>query len=289
MSILRDLKVKYLFVSQYFERLYYSKFNIEHVPLLYYNIRNWGDQLNPILVEKISQKKIRSIDIDTLKGSSIINENKYMVIGSILHHADSNTIVWGAGLITDKLLPKVMPKNILAVRGPLTGKVLNNAGYKCPTVYGDPALLLPIFFPQRMVMKKKLGIILHNDDLNFKLPQWVYDDDEVDIIFLRGDEFTILEKITSCENIASSSLHGLIVADAYSIPSRRLILNGKLYGGDFKFDDYYSSLSLKSEEPLVIDTTTSKIEIIKACNKKEVTVDLELLLSVCPFLPEQGN
>lgn len=286
MGVLRDLKVKYLSVSQYFERLYYSKFNIKHVPLLYYNIRNWGDQLNPILVKKIAQKKVRGIDIDTQKRSSIVNEDKYMVIGSILHHADSNTIVWGAGLITDKLLPKVMPKKILAVRGPLTEKVLNYAGYKCPAVYGDPALLFPIFFPQKMVKKKKLGIVLHNDDAKFKLPRWIYDDDEVDIIFLRGDEFTILEKITSCENIASSSLHGLIVADAYSIPSRRLILNGKLYGGNFKFDDYYSSLSLKSEKPLVIDIATSKSEFIQACNKKEITVDLELLLSVCPFLPE---
>lgn len=52
--------------------------------------------------------------------------------------------------------------------------------------------------------------------------------------------------------IASSSLHGLIIADSLEIPCVRVMLSEKL--GDFKFNDYYSSIEIQHEKIFVAET-----------------------------------
>ena len=53
----------------------------------------------------------------------------------------------------------------------------------------------------------------------------------------------VIDQICSCERILSSSLHGLIVSDAYQIPSCWIELTGKISGGYFKYYDYASSVN----------------------------------------------
>ena len=69
-----------------------------------------------------------------------------------------------------------------------------------------------------------------------------------------GEEvYNIINQIKECEIIISSSLHGLILADAYEKPSLRFNYSNKLVGGDFKFEDYYSGVGLDSHETIQID------------------------------------
>ncbi len=76
---------------------------------------NFGDQLNRFIIEKLSGKKINLI-------SEFSDKPHYMCIGSILHFANENSIIWGSGLISNnkKYLPKTKPKKIHSIRGPLT-------------------------------------------------------------------------------------------------------------------------------------------------------------------------
>ena len=60
-----------------------------------------------------------------------------------------------------------------------------------------------------------------------------------------------VDELVSCEMIFSSSLHGLIIADAYNIPNRRVIFGNKLIGGDFKFNDYEESKKAIDLEELI--------------------------------------
>jgi hypothetical protein len=52
------------------------------------------------------------------------------------------------------------------------------------------------------------------------------------------DPLESLRMIAGCEFIASSSLHGLIAADALGIPNWRLSFSAGITGGDYKFRDY---------------------------------------------------
>ena len=63
----------------------------------------------------------------------------------------------------------------------------------------------------------------------------------------------MIADLTSCELIFSSSLHGLIVADSFGIPNIHMELSDKLVGGNFKFEDYYSSVD-KEHKTAVLNT-----------------------------------
>ena len=88
------------------------------------------------------------------------HDTEYCFIGSILSWlATSKSIVWGSGIIRDKDSIYCQPKEVLAVRGPLTRERLLNEGIDCPEVYGDPALLLPLHYYPSIDHKYKYGIM----------------------------------------------------------------------------------------------------------------------------------
>ncbi len=57
---------------------------------------------------------------------------------------------------------------------------------------------------------------------------------------------TVFRQIGQCKRIVTSSLHGLIVADAFGGIPRRLELSPALAkeGGDFKYRDYHASIHM---------------------------------------------
>lgn len=240
-------------------------------------VPNWGDHINPYLIEKMSGK--------TVLQSTFGGTEHLLAIGSILRNANRNSIVWGSGFISKKSKFRSAPKLITAVRGPLTGQRLEELGAYDPKVYGDPALLMPRFYMPKVIKKHRVGLVAHyaekNDDsvrhlsgLGVKL---------VDIQ-LPVEEF--LDKLCECETIISSSLHGLIAADAYGVPNRWLMLSNKLVGGEFKFQDYYRAIGAFDQTP----TTLSEVMAIdslatleESASKKEINLDLDKLVSVFPI------
>lgn len=155
---------------------------------------------------------------------------KLVAVGSILTNVKKNDIVWGAGLIRNK--PKIAPFGVkfLAVRGPLTRKLIQGA--KIPEVYGDPALLLPLFYKPKSEKKYKTGVIPHYIDKKVAIIG------ENHFIDIQSDWKNVVEEINSCEKIISSSLHGIVIAEAYRIPACWVKFSDNVIGGDFKFHDY---------------------------------------------------
>ena len=95
----------------------------------------------------------------------------------------------------------------------------------------------------------------------------------------------MVDKICECELILSSSLHGIIVSDAYGIPNAWVEFSDKVIGNGFKFRDYFSSVSKTVSEPIRI---TSPIDINNLDRYKETWEspirDLSKLIEACPFL-----
>jgi len=95
---------------------------------------------------------------------------------------------------------------------------------------------------------------------------------------------SVIDRITECECIASSSLHGLIVADAYKIPNVWIRFGDDTFEGEFKYLDYFSGVGRKTKEPLRITNSTTIEEVLELCvHYTPIDYDTTLLIQSCPF------
>ena len=241
----------------------------------------WGHALNPLLIKKISGKEIISTyDVINFKRKPV-----YSVIGSILgSHVDKNLVVWGSGFISSSSQFKVKPLKICAVRGPLTRDSIIKQGINCPEIYGDPALLYPLFYKPSVDKKYELGIIPHYVDQNHPLLSVFKNNPEVLIIDITAEINEVVDNICMCKLIASSSLHGIIAADAYNIPSAWIEISGKVIGDGFKFFDYFQSVGRINENPLVITENITLQDIYNRFRIYKINIDLIKLIDACPFI-----
>jgi len=244
----------------------------------WYNLdNNWGDKINPILINKISGNKV----VYTKKMGS----KKFIVVGSIMHYADDNSIVWGAGFISNKHKTRGKPK-ICAVRGPLTRKILLNDNISCPEIYGDPVLLYKNYYNPKIEIKHEIGIIPHYVDKNVPWVQKIIEEksNDIKIIDIQGEVNQFIKDIKSCKTILSSSLHGIIAPDAYGIKSYWIKLSDKVVGGNFKFNDYKWSVNRKLD-PILINKNDKLQDILKNVDEYELNFDENKLYEACPFKP----
>lgn len=248
---------------------------------------NYGDDLNFFLISKLSGKKV----LTTANFLHKKNINNFMCIGSLVEYA-SSSIVWGSGALygdVNKFQPK--PLKVCAVRGPLTRKYLLSLGVECPEIYGDPALLLPyVYNPSQLNGNKKwrVGIIPHIADKNNSLIKEYVKLNSDNSVIIRLDKYKswtdVIDKINNCSILLSSSLHGLIISDAYGIPNVWIKLSEKVEGNGFKFQDYFKSVKRNEGTPIEINETSDfTMAITKALDYKQIEFDCKPLLNSCPF------
>jgi len=253
------------------------KSNESYVFLKYYSDKiNWGDAINKDIIEYVTGAKV----IECGMG----HRNHVLGIGSVLVAANSNSTVWGSGFISSSQRVNNAPRKICSVRGPLTRDILLKSGFKCPTIYGDPAILMRnIYSPKQIIKTHKIGLIPH---MEHKSNQWVKticQDPRVKLINIEQSGIhSFVDEIHSCDFIASSSLHGLIAADAYGIPNVRLDIMGM---NDFKFRDYYLGVGVEHFETLLVEQNCRiNVErIIDCCSVKDIKFDEAALLDAFPL------
>ncbi len=249
------------------------------IPLAYCDIPNWGDALNPVLVQLLSGCKTQHLEA--------FFHNRYLAIGSILQGANSRAQVWGSGFIDERSMVIEPPLVIHAVRGPLSRSALLSAGIKCPEVYGDPAILLPRFLNPPVIQRYEIGIIPHYSDKGHPWVEQHRHDSQVLIIDIESSIGNFVKAVKSCKMILSSSLHGLICADSYAVPNVWIKLSDMLIGGDFKFRDYQLSIGAGEPHPFNVRMDSSLKEVSSYAELHELKIDLRKLLLACPFLHPQ--
>lgn len=266
--------------------IYYFSFYIENIFIKNNSykiswdkkLNNFGDILTPYIIQNIS-----NINFKHIGKSHYFPFEHYLIIGSILDRATKHSIIWGSGLISEDSKPIESPKKIYAVRGPKTREKLLNLGIDCPEIYGDPALLLPKIYNPKIEKKYELGVIPHYVDKNNRTLE-MFNNPNIKIIDIQViDPRTFIDELLSCKKIASSSLHGLITADAYQIPSIWIEFSDKVVGNGFKFYDYFLSVGRENENPLIINQDTNIETIMSHFKKYEISIDLDKLINACPF------
>lgn len=248
--------------------------------------QNWGDDLNYYLIKKITGRPV--IFYENFLLAKLFNLKNYMCIGTVLdayYYCNKNTVVWGAGTVGVKWVFE-KPCKICSVRGLLTRQFLVDNGIECPPILGDPALILPLVYRPQIKKKYKVGLIPHISDLTSPLIQDIASEDDVLLIdLLHYKKWTdVIDQILSCDSIVSSSLHGLIVSDAYGIPNCWVSFGGYIGGGDFKFLDYFSSVQRKESHSLVISHKEEFKKVFEQVKKWEKPlIDTNEILEACPF------
>ncbi len=207
------------------------------------NKQNFGDYLSPLIVEAISGKKVEFAEpevADMIAIGSILSRErkaKGWLIKRNLH-------IWGSG--TDKSERAFSGRHYYhAVRGMKTRSQIKDL--KQQPALGDPGLLADVLWEGRARPAKKfrLGVIPHFVDQTDPRVEQILAMEHTKFIDVFAPVDNVVNQILQCEFILSSSMHGLIIADSFGIPNRRMQLSsGKI--SDLKFDDYYSAFGIDS-------------------------------------------
>lgn len=218
-----------------------------------YEPKNFGDWLTPYLFFQITGKT------PVFQKPSRFNSTIFGA-GSIFRHIKypNSAIVWGSGLISKDDAFKA-PKQILAVRGPLTKKILEERSTKCPESFGDPGLMLArVFQPKGITKKYALGVIPHFRELDTFKEQHsdILETDEVHLIDPTQPIEEVVKQIMACERIVSSSLHGIIISHAYGVRCGWVRFspawNKKIDGDDIKFHDHFSAIGIENDKKALL-------------------------------------
>ena len=203
---------------------------------------NLGDTLGRVIVSFLLEKKRISVDqwIPQKKHLFTVGSN---IFGSSIKGNYQDATIWGSGLLKEPLRREAIAQrfsrrklDIRAVRGPLSRDVLLRFGHKCPEVYGDPAILMPLIYQPIVEKRYKYTII----------PQFVHEcrfrkaHPNERMISMNTDNYqVVIDAIVASEMVYTSSLHGIILAESYGVPA--VFFRDLAKRIDFKYLDYYYS------------------------------------------------
>ena len=219
------------------------------IRLYYYRHRsgqsNFGDALSPLIIERVigrptvwaHQAACDVAAIGSILGSIVQRRWKRW-----LHMRFDPVHVWGSGFIRPY---RDGPNPLLkchAVRGHISRLAL---GLPEDTALGDPGLLAGRLIVPPADKRHGWAIVPHLSDLRLPVVKALHERNPHSVIAdLSDDPLDILRTIAASEFVVSTSLHGLVIADALGIPSIWATFSGKVSGDRYKFEDYYSALGI---------------------------------------------
>jgi pyruvyltransferase len=195
-------------------------------------VENWGDRLGPLILRHFAG----------IKGGirwTPFGEAEVVTVGSILQLMPPHWpgIIAGCGKIRADSPFKPGPlTRIMALRGPLTAR-----GIPGNYALGDPGLLADELLPELPQREFALGLLPHWSDTQLeRRPEFLKY--KPLIIRPEWDPMIVIRDIGRCRKLVTSSLHGVIVADAFGIPRRIEEMGLTRLDTTFKFRDYCASV-----------------------------------------------
>jgi hypothetical protein len=222
------------------------------------SVPNFGDALAPLLLKRFAGIKV---EWGTISHSSVASIGSILehipplwdgyIVGSGKLHEDSRLQLMQMGVITPK---------ILGLRGPLSAK-----GIPGDYALGDPGILADELVGAQE-KQWDLGILPHFSDKELvprfmKLMPAGVTIKEIDP---QQEPLAVIRQIGACRRMVTSSLHGMIVSDAFGIPRRVEVAKTlERDGGDFKFRDYSASIQCRWEPGKMIEASRFRVEDLK--------------------------
>ncbi|BBF22556.1 polysaccharide pyruvyl transferase family protein [Sutterella megalosphaeroides] len=265
--------------------------------LFYWNCSpNFGDVLSPYIL-----RRLLGHDLHWVAPS---DQNKFLGVGSILTDQtfySGGNIIWGSGTITPKALSPIayrfplrrlgrslhtriklifQPNIILAVRGLRTRMLLERAGSACPEIFGDPGVLMPRFYKPKVTAERApVGIILHHSQSKYAKSAGLKGFRFITIERESEEEIeAFIDEVCSCDKIFTTSLHGLIIAQAYGVPAQWIELRGSPIHDEasHKFLDYFEGVGVPPQSPVNIDAQGEGFSVLLNFDAPRITVSAEV-------------
>jgi hypothetical protein len=201
---------------------------------------NFGDEITKEIIEKVFKRRVEWAQFEHCQlvgtGSIIeeVAENK----------GDNKPYLWGSGFIQPGSLTISSDDfKILGVRGKESLKRVQSP--RSTTFIGDPGLLASRLLSKKPKKQYRVGIVPHYVDYDSVTGSQLAVKAGIHILNPLWPCTKMAEEMAKCDTLLSSSLHGLIFADSLSIPNLHVkFSDGKIKGGLYKFNDYYSVYSL---------------------------------------------
>lgn len=242
-------------------------------------VRNIGDLINPVAVQyatgRPTQWKTRAAGEHLLP------------IGSILHWAKPLSHVWGSGLLSPgNGIGELEGEHVWALRGKLTYSCLKPelAGLR-DVPLGDPGYLvarrLAALLPPR-APAYRLGVVPHYADRDHPAVAALRAQDGVAVLDVRDPAPAFFAQMAACATIASSSLHGLVFAEALGIPNVWLDFRPENPDVQFKYHDWFSVAERPQSAPLRAEQTLAAADLAAASTLHDVRIDEAALRTAVP-------
>jgi hypothetical protein len=218
-------------------RTYYWSASQERPERRGFRFGNVGDQLQELVVCSLFQA---APECDTARGSRLL------AVGSIAHRVLPGDIIWGSGFKEEptRLTPTERATvDVRAVRGPLTLDYLRRQGIDVRGVqhFFDPALLLTSMLAERISAlrtgdRRRTPVLFIPHYKDYKAFISTYASRGHEVATVNASVLDFCASILNADLVVSSSLHGIIFAEALGIPALMHEPSGEPLQ---KYHDYY--------------------------------------------------
>lgn len=228
-------------------------------------VSNFGDELAPLILGQFA-----GINVSWSEPANA----QIITVGSVidvLPQTGWTGVVAGAGKLLATTTTDLTQATVVGLRGPLTLEGLKlKREHRHNLVLGDPALLVPDFVTVQRDATV-LGCVPHISDTELyprEVARANRDHYTPPVLIDPSDNpLDVVAAIGGCQKIISSSLHGIVVADAFGIPRRAEsfseMTTNPHQGADFKFRDYSESIGLSVEWGTLQQANHNRIEAMQ--------------------------
>lgn len=219
---------------------------------------NFGDALSPLIVAHMAGREVvhaGAVNCDMLGIGSLLQvmRRKYRA-----PRADGvRPWIWGAGLM--HAVPHDFLDNVqlALLRGPVTAAILGITTNR----FGDPGLLVPAILGDMPERRDRIGLVVHHKQLDRpELAALLAREPALELIDVRDDALGVCRRIAACVHVVSSSLHGLIVADACGVASTWLDPGSQ---SRLKYLDYAASVGRAMISPISLAEVPGHLRRVK--------------------------
>ena len=241
-------------------------------------IPNIGDRVSPAVVSAMAGRPATHY-----AGGS---EPHLVAIGSVMANTTSQSHVWGTGVMhPDMGIGAVRAAHVHALRGQLSHDALRRGGVDVGEVaFGDPGFLAPALLGIRRaaVPSFRVGLVCHYVDRWHPVMRRLMQMDGVVDLDVHAAPEEFLRRMAQCDTVVSSSLHGLVFAEALGIPNLWVEAGQEVAGDGFKFRDWYTTTRRPQQAPHAISQEDTVDELAARAECRDSTIDVAALTASFP-------